>query len=165
MKTLYLIGGAMGVGKSTVCGELNKTLPKSVYLDGDWCWNMDPFVVTEETKAMVLSNAQYLLNSFICCSELDNIIFSWVMDREEIISDLLSGLSLASARVVKISLVADKSALADRISRDIAAGKRDESALEKGLARLPLYDDVSAIKIDTTNKTISQICDEIVAIK
>lgn len=87
------------------------------------------------------------------------------MDGEEIISDLLSGLSLASARVVKISLVADKSALADRISRDIAAGKRDESALEKGLARLPLYDDVSAIKIDTTNKTISQICDEIVAIK
>lgn len=75
MKTLYLIGGAMGVGKSTVCGELNKTLPKSVYLDGDWCWNMDPFVVTEETKAMVLSNAQYLLNSFIAAPSLI-ILFS-----------------------------------------------------------------------------------------
>ena len=27
MKTLYLIGGTMGVGKATVCRELKKTCP------------------------------------------------------------------------------------------------------------------------------------------
>ena len=42
----------MGVGKTTVCQKLKRLLQNSVFLDGDWCWDMDPFVVTEETKAM-----------------------------------------------------------------------------------------------------------------
>ena len=39
MKRLYLIGGPMGVGKTTVCRELQKRLDRSVFLDGDWCWD------------------------------------------------------------------------------------------------------------------------------
>ena len=54
MKTIYLIGGTMGVGKTTVSQQLKKELPNSVFLDGDWCWDADPFQVTEETKAMVM---------------------------------------------------------------------------------------------------------------
>ena len=37
MKRLILIGGSMGVGKTTVCNELKLQLKKSVFLDGDWC--------------------------------------------------------------------------------------------------------------------------------
>ena len=54
MKTIYLIGGTMGVGKTTTCQLLKKKLHNSVFLDGDWCWDADPFQVTEETKVMVL---------------------------------------------------------------------------------------------------------------
>ena len=43
----------MGAGKTTVCQELKKLLPPCAFLDGDWCWDMEPFLVTEETKAMV----------------------------------------------------------------------------------------------------------------
>ena len=50
MKRLYLIGGTMGVGKTTVCQILKKQLPGSVFLDGDWCWDSSPFQVTQETK-------------------------------------------------------------------------------------------------------------------
>ena len=39
MKTLYLIGGTMGVGKTTVSQQLKKDLANSVFLDGDWCWD------------------------------------------------------------------------------------------------------------------------------
>ena len=46
MKTIYLIGGTMGVGKTTVSQQLKKKLPNSVFLDGDWCWDADPFQVT-----------------------------------------------------------------------------------------------------------------------
>ena len=53
MKTLYLIGGTMGVGKTTVSQQLKKDLINSVFLDGDWCWDSSPFQVTEETKKMV----------------------------------------------------------------------------------------------------------------
>ena len=64
MKTLYLIGGTMGVGKTTVSQQLKKDLINSVFLDGDWCWDASPFQVTEETKEMVLNNICYLLNNF-----------------------------------------------------------------------------------------------------
>ncbi|MBE6559472.1 MAG: nucleotide kinase, partial [Ruminococcaceae bacterium] len=33
MKTLYMIGGTMGVGKTTVCQQLKQDLPNSVFLD------------------------------------------------------------------------------------------------------------------------------------
>ena len=35
MKTLYLVGGTMGVGKTTTCKALQRLLPNSVFLDGD----------------------------------------------------------------------------------------------------------------------------------
>ena len=48
-KTLYLVGGPMGVGKSTVCRELNRMLPRSVLLDGDWV--MHERAIVEELLA------------------------------------------------------------------------------------------------------------------
>ncbi len=35
MKNLYIVGGPMGVGKTTVCQKLKSLLPNSVFLDGD----------------------------------------------------------------------------------------------------------------------------------
>ena len=49
-KTLYLIGGTMGVGKTTVGQILKQRMDRAVFLDGDWCWDADPFQVNEETK-------------------------------------------------------------------------------------------------------------------
>ena len=40
----------MGVGKTTVSHLLKKELHHSVMLDGDWCWDMHPFIVNDETK-------------------------------------------------------------------------------------------------------------------
>ena len=72
MKTLYMIGGTMGIGKTTVCQQLKQDLPNSVFLDGDWCWDASPFQVTDETKAMVTNNICYLLNNFLKCSAYEN---------------------------------------------------------------------------------------------
>ncbi|MBR4889408.1 MAG: AAA family ATPase, partial [Clostridia bacterium] len=63
-KTLYLIGGTMGVGKTTTCRQLQQKLPDCVFLDGDWCWDMHPFTVNAETKKMVVENIAFLLNQF-----------------------------------------------------------------------------------------------------
>ena len=75
MKRLYLIGGPMGVGKTTVGQILKKQLADCVYLDGDWCWDMDPFSVTPETKCMVIDNICTLLNNFLRCTAYKNIVF------------------------------------------------------------------------------------------
>lgn len=65
MKNIYIIGGTMGVGRTTVCQSLKLRLKNSVFLDGDWCWDMHPFQITGETKKMVISNICSLLNNFI----------------------------------------------------------------------------------------------------
>ena len=89
MKRLYLVGGTMGVGKTTVCQQLKLELNNSVFLDGDWCWDANPFLVTEETKKMVVDNIAYLLNNFLSCSAYENIIFCWVMHEQSIIDSIM----------------------------------------------------------------------------
>ena len=94
MKNLIIVGGTMGVGKTATCRELQKILPRNVFLDGDWCWDMHPFVVTDETKAMVNSNIAHLLNGFLACSEFENVIFCWVLHEQHIFDDLINALDL-----------------------------------------------------------------------
>ena len=74
-KQLILVGGAMGVGKSAVCRELLRQLTPGVWLDGDWCWNMNPFVVSEENKRMVLSNITHLLRAYLNNSSYRYVLF------------------------------------------------------------------------------------------
>ena len=84
-----MIGGTMGVGKTTVSQNLKIKLRNSVLLDGDWCWDMHPFQVTEETKNMVMENICYVLNNFIKCSAFNHIIFCWVLHQQDIINHIL----------------------------------------------------------------------------
>ena len=111
MKTLYLIGGTMGVGKTTISRQLKKDLHNSVFLDGDWCWDADPFQVTEETKEMVMHNICFLLNNFLRCTAYDNIILCWVMHEQYIIDSIINELDTSACRVIKISLMTDETNL------------------------------------------------------
>jgi broad-specificity NMP kinase len=88
MKNIFLIGGTMGVGKTTTCQIMKDKLSNSVFLDGDWCWDMRPFQVTEETKEMVMRNICFLLNNFIKCTVYENIVFCWVMHQQALLMRL-----------------------------------------------------------------------------
>ena len=55
----------MGAGKTTVSQQLKKKLPNSVFLDGDWCWDANPFQVTEETKVDTVNKNVYEIVSEI----------------------------------------------------------------------------------------------------
>lgn len=116
MKTLYMVGGTMGIGKTTVCQQLKQDLPNSVFLDGDWCWDASPFQVTDETKAMVTNNICYLLNNFLKCSAYENIIFCWVMHEQSIINSILEKLDIQNCKVKCVSLVADEKTLCERLT-------------------------------------------------
>jgi adenylate kinase family enzyme len=150
MKNLIIVGGTAGIGKTTTCRELQKILPRNVFLDGDWCWDMQPFVVTDETKAMVEGNITHLLNSFLACSELENVIFCWVLHEQKILDNLIAKLNLDDCTVYNFSLVSSKEALSERLSHDIAAGKRKDDIIERSVPRLPLYDELDSVKIDVS---------------
>lgn len=160
-KTIYLIGGPMGVGKTTVCQLLKRRLDHAVFLDGDWCWDSDPFVVNDETKAMVLDNISHVLNNFIACSAYENVILCWVMHEQSIIDHILSHVDMGEYEIRLISLTADEDTLIDRLNKDIKQGIRTPEVIGRSLARLPLYDKLDTIKIDTTGKTPEQIVNEI----
>ena len=157
MKHLYMIGGPMGVGKTAVCRALSAQLDKSVFLDGDWCWAMHPFIVNEETKAMVTGNIVHLLSSFLRCREFKHVIFCWVMHEQAIIDGILQKLPLADCQVHTISLVCSEDVLKQRLQKDIDAGIRTEDVIDRSLGRLAMYEKLNTAKIDTTLMSIDDV--------
>ncbi len=163
MKMLYLIGGTMGVGKTLVGQCMKQKLPNAVFLDGDWCWDANPFQITEETKEMVMDNICYLLNRFVRCSTYENIIFCWVMHEQSIIDAILDRVNTTGCVVKVISLMAGEDTLTERIGRDVERGRRDMDVLERSIARLPLYQTVKSVKVDTGGKTACETAEEIIS--
>ena len=154
----------MGVGKTTVSRALQKKLPCCVFLDGDWCWDMSPFVVSEETKTMVMDNICHLLQNFLRCTAYENIIFCWVMHEQSIIKDILSRLDVGDTEVKAISLLASEKAITARLEKDVASGIRTPDVIERSIARIPLYEKLDTVKIDTNEKTVDAVAEEIAAL-
>ena len=164
MKKLFIIGGTMGIGKSTVSQILKRNLPNSVFLDGDWCWDSSPFQVTAETKEMVIKNICAVLNNFLKCSAYENIIFCWVMHEQSIIDAILSGLDTANCRVLTVSLLCSEQELTQRLQKDVAAGIRTPDVIERSVQRMPLYQNLDTIKVNTSGKSAAEVAQEIAAL-
>lgn len=157
MKHVYLIGGPMGIGKSTICNQLNQDLDHSVFLDGDWCWNMDPFIVNQDTKNMVLNNITHCLNNFIHTPGIENIIFCWVMHKQDIIDQIIQKLDTEGVDIHLISLICEKEELIKRMLID----RRDNQTIRKSLQYLELYKDLDTQKIDVTTLDVQKTIDKI----
>lgn len=157
MKHVYLIGGPMGIGKSTICNQLNQDLDHSVFLDGDWCWNMDPFIVNQDTKNMVLDNIIHCLNNFIHTPGIENIIFCWVMHKQDIIDQIIQKLDTEGVDIHLISLICEKEELIKRMLID----RRDNQTIRKSLQYLELYKDLDTQKIDVTTLDVQKTIDKI----
>lgn len=165
LKKLYLIGGSMGVGKTSTCQILKTKLPNSVFLDGDWCWDMHPFQVNPETKKMVLENIAFLLNNFIHCSSYENIIFCWVMHEQCIIDDILSRLDTTDCQMYSISLICSREALKMRLQKDVDAKIRQADVILRSLERLPLYEKLETAKVDVSDISPERAAELIVDLK
>lgn len=163
-KKLIIINGTMGAGKSAVCRELNKRLNKSVWLDGDWCWMMNPFTVNEENKTMVENNINFLLRSFLTNSSIEYVIFDWVIHKEEIFDLILEKLIDMEFDLFKITLACSEEALKKRLQKDIKKGLRDKDCINRSLERLSLYENMKTIKIDTSNLSVNEAADKVVEI-
>lgn len=163
MKKLIIINGVMGVGKTVISKALYQQLEHTVWLDGDWCWMMHPFVVNEQTKKMVIENITYQLNNFIKQVEFENIIFNWVIDEESIYQEILSKL-IGEYNLYKITLMASEETITKRILKDINCGKRDIDNLTRSVERLKKYELLSSIKVDTDDKDCNTIVKEIITI-
>lgn len=150
-----------GVGKTTACRIMKKKLSKCVFLDGDWCWDMHPFTVTEETKTMVMENICFLLNQFIHCSAYETILFCWVMHEQKILDDIVSRLDAKGCRIRKISLICSAEELEKRLKKDVDAGVRSADVIARSLERLDRYGKLDTEKIDVSCLSAEQAADKI----
>lgn len=165
MKRLYIVGGPMGVGKTAVCRVLQSRLPDAVFLDGDWCWDARPFHVTDETVAVAMDNIRHMLNNYLRCSAWQSVIFCWVLHRQSIADEILSGLDLTLCEVIHVNLICDEATLIARLSADIGDGIRTEGVIERSLERLPLYAAQSVPALDTSALTVDQAAEAILEMR
>ncbi len=153
MKKLIIINGTMGVGKTTICKELHQKLEKVVWLDGDWCWMMNPWTFTEENKEMVIDNITHQLRNFLKNTSFDYIIFSWVIHQESIFDMILDKLKGLEFKLHKITITCSEEALKARMLID----GRNDKAIDTSIQRLELYQSMNTFKIDTTVMTVSEV--------
>ena len=150
MKQLIVLRGTMGAGKTAICQHLLQQLAPAVWLDGDWCWNMAPFVPNEENKAMVMDNIAHLLRNFLNNSTLQNVIFCWVLHEESILQDLLARLGPKDYELHVFTLDVTPEALERRLQKDVEQGLRQPDVIQRSLARLPLYAALGGQHIDVS---------------
>ena len=97
MKKLIFICGASGIGKSTICRKLYKTLDNAALVDSDYCRMMNPFTFTDEQKIIVEDNMATMLTNYLHCSTIENVIFLYGLHgpRQQMFNNIMTRLSNA----------------------------------------------------------------------
>lgn len=113
---------------------------------------------------MVPDNICHFLRNAIHCSAYTHVVFCWVMYQQEIIDYLLNVIPTESCHVKVISLTCDEASLQARLMQDIADGRCTADILERSTARLPLYQALDSVKLDTSGKSPEAVVKEIPAI-
>lgn len=135
----------MGAGKTTICNGLSKRLEHSAWLDGDWCWMMNPWVFSEENKKMVIENIVFILRNYLNNSSYRYVIFSWVIHEKEILDMILKQISDLKFEIHWFSLMCSRSVLEQRMK-----SRGDNSDIIKNsIQRLDNYKNMDSIKINT----------------
>ena len=83
------------------------------------------------------------------------------MHQQSIIDSIVEKLDTQNCDVKYISLIADEKTLRDRLSMDIERGIRTADVIERSVSRIPLYQTLNTIKIDTNEKAVAVIANEI----
>ena len=161
-KKLIIVNGTSCTGKTAVCRNLYKKIHRCVWLDGDWCWMMNPWpqTIPEESKRMVEDNITHLLRNFLTHPYFDYVVFCWVIHHEFIFNLILDPLKDLEFELIKVTLTCSEEELRSRIC-DNDSRSPDETWVQDAIQRLKMYDSMNTIKIDTTNLTVEETANQI----
>lgn len=102
-----------------------------------------------------------MLNNFLKCSAYENVIFCWVLHEQSIIDTIISGLDTEKSRIITVSLLCSEQELVQRLQKDVTAGIRSPDVIERSVQRIPLYQKLNTIKVDTSGKSAAEVAQEI----
>mgnify|MGYP006967479787 FL=1 len=83
------------------------------------------------------------------------------MHQQSIIDSIVEKLDTQNCDVKCISLIADETNLRKRLTNDVESGIRVGDVIERSVTRIPMYDILNTIKINTDEKTVAMIANEI----
>ena len=155
---VIIINGPMGVGKTTIGKYIAEKYEGTAFIDGDWCFDLHPFVGNRETKTMAIDNILHLVDNYRKCSICKMIVLVWLMDEQWVYQKMADGISDLGLEVKSAVLVCDKNNLIDRWKNDKTCEWRTEEWLEVSLTSL-LYFSSLENRIDTSDLTVDLAAD------
>lgn len=154
---LIIISGSPCVGKTTVAERLFDSLSNSAYLDGDWCWCVNPFSITDPRLRNGDKNMSFILSTYLN-SVFDYVIFSSVVVmyktiRETVINDITA----KDFDIIGITLSCSEETLRARHKK-----RGDKGEVSFHWLHLPPYP--GDVVINTDGKTVRQTVEIIKAL-
>ena len=95
------------------------------------------------------------------CTTAPSVSAASGMQASEDCITIIKKLDTKDCAVKCISLIADENHLHERLIVDVKRSIRTVDVIERSMERIPLYHALKTIKIDTGNKTVQEIADEI----
>ncbi len=155
---VIIINGPMGVGKTTVGKYIAENYSGTAFIDGDWCFDLHPFVGNHETKTMAIDNILHMIDNYQKCSVCKMIVLVWLMDEQWVYQEIVDGISDMGLEAQSVVLTCDKNNLISRWENDKTCEWRTQEWLEVSLQSLLFF---SSLKnsIDTSGLTVDRTAD------
>ena len=150
MKKLILLSGSPCVGKTTIGQHLFEQYQNSAYLDGDWCWCVNPFSTKDPRLRNGDKSMSFVLSNYLS-SEFEYVFFaSVVLTDPKIRENILNDITSKDYKVIGFTLTCSEETLVKRHDQ-----RGDKGNTNFHWLHLPPYP--TDIVIDTDNKTVREI--------
>ena len=153
-KRLILISGSPCVGKTAVGTRLFESYDNSAYLDGDWCWCVHPFSVTDERLRNGDKSMSFILSNYLYSGFAYVFFSSVVLTDPQIRDGILKGIREKNFETIAFTLTCSEETLKKRHDR-----RGDKGETNYYWLHLPPCP--GDIVINTDNKHIREVVKEI----
>jgi cytidylate kinase len=162
MKNLIFIHGPNGVGKSTLCKSLFSRLQNSAWLESEWCRMITPFTFNDEIIELVEKNLFFMLRSYLECSSIEYVIFSYGLHgpRKQIFDNILKKLSDIDYKLIPIIVTCSYEENRRRMIKDT----RDEERINRALSARSIYEGLDSPIIDSTDLSVDETVNRVLEI-
>jgi broad-specificity NMP kinase len=150
---LIIICGSPCVGKTTVAEILFQSYENSAHLDDDWVWRVNPFLFDDSRNKAIHENMPFVLSNYLNLNFKYVFLSSVRMIDEGNRTSLLNKITANDYMTIGFTLTCSEKTLMERHKK---RGDKGECSFEWLLDRNP-----NDFVINTDNKTVEQIADEI----